>query len=108
MNRYIFRKIKEIVGVGLNKWRDFIRENPLLFPTVFINWSANHKDLIHDAYKNAPNSNKSLLGSNPNDHTPSQEVCKNFLELFEKELFTDVIFKIGKKELERTQKYLGM
>jgi hypothetical protein len=95
MNRYIFRNIKDISV--LNEWEDFIHKSSILLFHVFINWSVNHKYLIQDAYKNAPNFKKPV---NMDVNIQLQEVSNNFLELFEKELFTDVIFKIGKKELK--------
>jgi hypothetical protein len=93
MNSYIFRNIKDI-GV-LNGWENFVHNSRILF-IVFINWTDIHKHLIQNAYKNAPNFKKPV---NLDVNIQLQEVSNNFLELFEKKLFTDVIFKIGKKEL---------
>lgn len=85
--------------VTLPEWERFVKENPSLFYEIFIDWVDDNDYGIAKYYKKILKSQEKQTDQKAAE-TPNQEILNDLSEMFEKQVFTDVTFRVSSREIK--------
>lgn len=82
--------------MALPEWDNFSKEKSTLFYEVFKEWVSSNTTEIAKFYENISQNQERKLKS----VLENSEIANDLSEMFEKQVFTDVTFRVGSQEIK--------